>query len=262
MKLLLKHIILIAILLLISIHGCGQWDGGSTDHKIDCLDGCTDLENRTSHAKENGTSGKDGISCTLSQTTSSTAEIACGDNTFVIKNGKDGAAGSDGQDGKAGTDGKDGTDGQNGTNGINGAVGAPGQDGYSVVFNSFSTAPTCSNGGYTLMVAVDSNRNHVFDSGDSNIQSTEICNGQNGQDAPPTQFTPVTVIDPCGDAPGIYDEVFLRFANGQLLWSLSDSASGLNTRFSLAVPGNWQTTDGSHCYFTIDSGLNVINQHY
>lgn len=89
-------------------------------------------------------------------------------------------------------------------------------------------------------------------------------NGSNGLDAPPTPYTPVALVNPCGDAPGIADEVFIQMANGQLVVSFSDSASGQNTRFAILMPGNYQTTDGDHCTFTLsaDGTISNENHHY
>lgn len=166
-----------------------------------------------------------------------------------------------------------------GKDGATGAVGAPGlpgisgTNGYNSVANLVANAPGCSNGGSTLLIALDTNSNSVLDVADSNIQSTEICNGvdgadgndgvdgqdgSDGADAPPTAFSPVGLIDPCGDAPGIYDEVFLQLANGMILASFSSNASGLNTRFSVLIPGNYVTTDGSNCHFSVNSSGQVV----
>lgn len=65
------------------------------------------------------------------------------------------------------------------------------------------------------------------------------------------------IEDPCGDAPGIIDEVLLILANGQVLVSFSENANGKNTRFSILPPGSYQTTDGSGCVFTITSSGDV-----
>ncbi len=75
--------------------------------------------------------------------------------------------------------------------------------------------------------------------------------GQDGEQGIPGQAAVLEVIDPCGDAPGIYDEVILRLANGQLLASFSENANGKNTRFSILTPGSYVTTDGSNCGFTV-----------
>jgi hypothetical protein len=34
--------------------------------------------------------------------------------------------------------------------------------------------------------------------------------GANGLDAPPTPYTPTALLNPCGDAPGVADEVLLQ----------------------------------------------------
>ena len=67
------------------------------------------------------------------------------------------------------------------------------------------------------------------------------------------------VIDPCGDAANIVDEVLIRMSNGQVLVSFSDDSSGNNTRLSVLPPGSYTTTDGSACQFTIDSSGHVLD---
>jgi hypothetical protein len=66
-----------------------------------------------------------------------------------------------------------------------------------------------------------------------------------------------SVIDPCGDAAGIVDEVLLKLHNGQLLVSFSDNTAGDNTRFAILNAGSYRTTDGSNCNFTVDALGNV-----
>lgn len=61
------------------------------------------------------------------------------------------------------------------------------------------------------------------------------------------------VYDPCGDKPGIFDEVFLHLSSGEYLASFSDNANGLNTRFAKLTPGTFRTTDNSACTFTVVS---------
>jgi len=158
--------------------------------------------------------------------------------------------------------------GSAGPEGKTGNPGAAGKSGHNIIFSSIDNF-ACPAGGKTLLIAQDVNANNIIDPLiDLNIQSLDICNGSDGTngndgiDAPPSEFTPVEIIDPCNDAPGIYDEVFLRLYNGQLLWSLSDNENGKNTRFSLAVAGSWKTTDGSNCFFSIDNSYNLFNEHY
>ncbi len=194
-----------------------------------------------------------------------------------------------GEPGPAGDRGSPGTDGANGNSG------APGMDGYDVVTLTETIAAGdyfCPAGGTRLRIARDLNRNGVLDSQDDRQQVASICtgaqgaqgpagsngaagsdgkdgvdgkdgtNGTNGQDAPVSNFQPVGLIDPCGDAPGIYDEVFLHLQNGTILASFSDNANGQNTRFSVLSPGSYIVTDGSGCKFSVDTAGNLYNEHY
>lgn len=71
----------------------------------------------------------------------------------------------------------------------------------------------------------------------------------------------VSIKDPCG-AQGAYNEVLLKLSNGKYLASFSETANGLNTRFVLLTDGNFRTTDGSGCYFTVSgSGTVISNEH-
>lgn len=87
--------------------------------------------------------------------------------------------------------------------------------------------------------------------------SAVITNGAPGATGPSGATAVTEIIDPCGDAAGIYDEVILRLSSGQLLASVSDNTSGKNTRFSIIPAGSYTTTDGSHCNFTVNSNLSV-----
>lgn len=138
--------------------------------------------------------------------------------------------------------------------GARGADGATGTNGHSAVVTLVNSALSCSNGGRTILTATDANDNNVLDGGDTNLQSAEICHGNN---APATPFTPSEMIDPCGDTPGIYDEVLLKLANNSILASFSDNANGQNTRLSIVVPGNYVTSDGSNCHFTVNANGSV-----
>lgn len=111
--------------------------------------------------------------------------------------------------------------GTNGTNGINGTNGVDGQDGAD------------------------------------GIDGQDGADGQDGLDAPPTAYSIVEVIDPCGDAPAVFDEVLLRLANGTLVASLSENNNGKNTRLSILTQGSYTTTDGTSCTFNV-SWLNAV----
>jgi len=71
----------------------------------------------------------------------------------------------------------------------------------------------------------------------------------------------VAIIDPCGDNPGVVDEILLRMSNGQIIVSYSNNVSGDYTRLAILVPGTYQTTDTQGCFFTIDSNGGIINEH-
>lgn len=139
-------------------------------------------------------------------------------------------------DGKDGADGKDGVDGQNG---------------HSMVFETVVNPSACVNGGYTLLIAVDSDDSGLLDPSDSNLQSLTICNGE---DAPASPTDIAEIIDPCGPE-GSYDEVLLQLANGQIIASFSANGNALNTRFAIIPDGNYSTTDGTGCNFSVSGSV-------
>lgn len=253
---------------------------GSVDVSRSCaMDGeaCPDRSTRTVV--------KDGGSCSVSDT-DELVVIACTDGTkSAFKKPKDGKDGEsiEGPQGKSGET----------------VIGPKGDDGYSAVF-LITDSLTCPTGGKLLLVATDTNRNGVLDLGvDSGLQSADICNGAvgdkgdqgekgdagdagsqgekgdkgdqgqkgdtgsqgpAGQSAPASQFSVVQVIDPCGKQSS-FDEVLLKLGDGTILASFSDNENGKNTRFSLLVPGNYVVTDGTHCYFTVNSHMEITNEH-
>lgn len=175
--------------------------------------------------------------------------------------------------GRNGVDGKDGTsgfNGQNGTNGIDGVNGLAGDNGYNSLVSLVAGANSCSNGGTTLLTGLDLNRNNSLDTLEV-MASAQICNGQNGadgedgvdgEDASLSGFTPIALVNPCGDAPGVYDEIFIKLANGTLIASFSENANGKNTRFVILTAGTYQTTDGDNCVFTLNnSGTITYESH-
>lgn len=238
--------------------------------------------------------GTPGTGCSLRDTVGGII-LTCGDTTTILHHGAIGSTGAPGSTGPAGSTGEtgatgapgeagapgtNGVNGSNGTDGIAGADGAPGaagangQDGFSVVASTeviLSGDYFCPTGGTRIRLARDLDRDGLWSLSDDQQQIASICNGAvgatgaagtNGTNAPPTPFSPVGLVDPCGDAPGIYDEVFLKLANGTLLASFSDNSAGQNTRFSVLSTGSYVTTDSSHCYFSVDASNNVYNEHY
>jgi len=178
--------------------------------------------------------------------------VACGKRYRTIQGpqGNTGAKGEKGDQGDTGTNGNDGQDGNDGHNAV-------------VSMTQFSgVSGSCTNGGVTILSATDSDDSGALEVTDANLVSATVCNGTNGLDAAPTQFTPVSIIDPCGNHPSVQDEIMLKLSNGQILASFSDNASGLNTRFSLLGAGSFITSDGSYCFFSVDGSGNIYNEHY
>ncbi len=121
---------------------------------------------------------------------------------------------------------------------ITGPVGPKGADGQDGAPGSSCSVQQMSNG--AIITCQDGT-------------SAVILNGADGSDAPPTAYSVVELINPCGDAPG-YDEILLRLHNGQLIAHFSHG----NKQFlTLLTPGTYQTTDGTNCLFSVDSNLNV-----
>lgn len=93
--------------------------------------------------------------------------------------------------------------------------------------------------------------------GDSSVLLLNGSPGAQGEQGPSSPYSIAEIIDPCGNASGIYDEVILKLQNGKILASFSDNANGKNTRLSEITQGNYMTTDGSNCHFSVDSLGNV-----
>ena len=187
-----------------------------------------------------------------------------GQEPMLVANGKDGEDGVDGRDGANGADGRDGVDGRDGADGQDGSNGQDGRDGsngHSAVVAQLPAGEACAAGGIILLTAIDTNDNLVVDASDAQLQSATLCNGAS---APVSPLSPVAIVDPCGSAPGILDEVFLRLANQRLVASFSDDVGGTNTRFAMLEPGSYITTDGDLCRFTVNASYAIVNEshHY
>lgn len=166
----------------------------------------------------------------------------------------------------------------NGQDGLSGSVGARGERGFSAVVSSssFAFSVACPTGGVVILAATDSNESGALDIEDTNIVSSTVCNGLNGSDgqdgadgqdgtngtnAPPTAFSPVDILNPCG-INGSYDEVLVKLASGQVLASFSQNQSGQNTRFTILLPDTgYVTTDGTNCSFKVNSLGDLYDQH-
>lgn len=169
-----------------------------------------------------GPSGRSGTSCTVVQGLQEQT-LSCTDGTEVTIH--------DGLEGEAGEQGIPGT---------------PGADGRSIVFSLTDAGVLCENGGSVFMVAYDDNDNAVLDVlEDSGLASAVVCSGSDGEDAPPTEFTPVGLIDPCLDGAG-QDEVLLLLGSGDIM------AWYYNLGLSVLPDGSYITTDTQACHFTVD----------
>jgi len=72
------------------------------------------------------------------------------------------------------------------------------------------------------------------------------------------QDSVVEYIIPCGNRPNAFDETLLRTKSGKLLAYFE---SGGNRFLSILKPGNYRTTDGGKCYFTVTANMQLTNQY-
>lgn len=85
------------------------------------------------------------------------------------------------------------------------------------------------------------------------LNGLDGADGEDGEDAPPTAYTITELIDPCGDESG-FDEILLRLASGILIAHYSHG----NKQFLVSIgPGNYVTTDGHSCSFSVSNDLQV-----
>jgi hypothetical protein len=143
--------------------------------------------------------------------------------------------------GPEGRQGNQGVPGERGPAGLPGEQGEPGQQGERGDSCTVSSAP-----GGAQISCTDGSSSFISD-------GTDGVDGQDGADAPPSPYTVSEVLDPCGDAPNIIDEVLLKMANGQVLVLFADNSNGKNPRLSVLPPGTYVTSDGSNCMFTLTS---------
>lgn len=189
-----------------------------------------------------------GSSCTVAQS-STGAEITCADGTHaIVSNGKDGIDGTDG------VDGVDGVDGSNGANGLDGKDGTS----CSIVeeINGDGALVTCGSG--TVLVkngknGVDGRNGKDGKDGRDGQDGKDGEDGEDGKDgksAPTYAYQILDVINPCG-AQGDFDEVLLRFANGDILAHFASGDKQYLTRVKSGF--NYITTDGYACRFSVDN---------
>jgi hypothetical protein len=219
---------------LVALSGCAGLDGKSGNDGTDALSTLLVLQKQTSAADCNGGPG---TVVSSYQDTDDSGTVTTGDRLLSQAVVCDGATGATGATGDAGAQGPQGV------------PGADGQPGVSCTVESVAADPSgpAPNGG--ALITCGSTSTLVLNGapGEPGPQ------GEPGTPAPPTAYSVVALIDPCGDADGYYDEVFLRLANGVVLASFSDNASGDNTRLSVLIDGSFVTSDGTSCNFTMST---------
>lgn len=212
------------LLLLLLLTGCGAEDWRETD----CYDGCEPPENydgsEPEHTTVVGPAGPEGKSGQIGPTGRT------GDTGGVGPIGPAGAGGAAGATGETGLPGSNGPQGETGPAGSTGPAGEDGSD-CTVTAVVGGQMISCTDG--TFGVVLD------------------------GTDAPPTPYTVTEMIDPCGDQTA-FDEILMRLANDQLVAHFS---SGSLEFLTTLPPGNYVTTDGTHCYFTVNGDLSISGEH-
>lgn len=173
-----------------------------------------------------------------------------------IEDGRDGLDGQDGQQGPKGDKGDTGDTGPQGPAGQDGNDGTDGQDGLNSLLkltpiSSVDPLVCSSESGLLVESGLDANSDNILQS--SEVQSSGIvCNGADGDDAPPTQYSIVETLDPCGKET-TFDEVLFRMANGDIMVFFAGSGGFL----TLLPAGNFVTTDGTSCNFTVNPDMTV-----
>jgi hypothetical protein len=163
--------------------------------------------------------------------------------------GDPGSVGDTGSEGPQGIPGKIGPTGDTGSTGASGAPGAIGDVGdrgpsgtsCTVIRNQGGALITCGDTQSVLLDGVD---------------------GIDGTDTEFSDYEVVALVDPCGPQ-SQFDEVFLQLANGDLIAHYSDG-NGTNRRefLTLIDPGfSYVTTDGTHCYFSVDNNGVIYDEH-
>ena len=78
-------------------------------------------------------------------------------------------------------------------------------------------------------------------------------NGENGENGLNSSFFIIEIIDPCGNESG-NDEILFRTNTEQIL---AIGHRGARDFFTLLLPGEYRTEDGTKCYFTVNADYSV-----
>ncbi len=82
--------------------------------------------------------------------------------------------------------------------------------------------------------------------------TTQVCDGQSAQ---PIDYP--SYVDLCDPARN-WSEIALKIGN-DLIASMSEKVNGQNTRLVRLIPGNYRTTDGYSCSFSINLNGEVVH---
>ena len=164
-----------------------------------------------------GQTGQDGASCQLN----SEGYLSCPDgSSFKIP------------EGKAGVDGSSCT----------------------VEPNSVGSTITCPDGSTSVVVNGTNGTNGTDGtSGTDGAAGTNGTNGNNGTDG--VDATPITLVPFCPSIAGAFPEFGMCIGN-QLI-AVYDGPTNSDVRLVKLTPGNYQTTDGRACTFTLVSGCTI-----
>lgn len=97
--------------------------------------------------------------------------------------------------------------------------------------------------------------------GKDGVNGTNGTNGSNGVNGEDSESY-FTILDPCGNAPGLNDQILLKLADGTVISSDRDNNGGKNTRLARLEPGTYLTTDGDNCTFSIDMQGNIFSESH
>lgn len=229
-------LLLLAFITLPFFVGCNQDEIDALQARLIAAEAkIAEDENRSVSALQALEEGK----CTISESNGDSAELVCGDGTsFTITNGADGVDGEDGADGVDGIDGIDGIDGA--------SCDVAQVEGQGALVTCGENMVMIYNG----QDGADGEDGSDGENGSNGMDGEDGADGQNGQDG---VSSVIEIIDPCGDQ-GRFDEVLLRLHDGSLL---AHYASGSRQFLTFIGPGNYITTDGLGCSFTVDNDMNV-----
>lgn len=232
-------------IMVLSACGYEEW------RETDCFNGCVPPE---TYGNESGT---DTTIQSVGQPGPAGRDGSEGPRGISGSTGPSGPTGPGGPPGTAGVDGLPGADGNQGPTGPSGPAGPVGPIGPTG--NSGSSCTVTSAIGGALISCTDGTAIVLLNgtNGEDGEEGEQGPQGDPGEDAPPTPYTVTEMIDPCGDQTA-YDEILLRLANDQLVAHFS---SGSLEFLTVLPPGNYVTTDGTHCVFTVEADLSITGEH-